>query len=139
MRFLPLLSLCLLIGLLAYGCSPSVTPADPDFTTDALEPFASLHLLPLEGAIERSSDKELSTFEGTLKAYGPTMTLEGTADNRELKVYFFQTQDRVTLTGTWGIYQLVEGMGELENSTLWLRFQTPGFNNNFTAVIKPKP
>lgn len=122
--------------LIFYGCSPSFTPADPDLTVDALQPFRSLHLLPLLGTFEKLSDQEFSNFEGTLNAFGATMTLEGIADRKVFKVFFFQFQDRVTIRGTWGTFQLVDGQGSLKNSELRLKFKDQGLEH-YNAILKP--
>ena len=122
--------------LIFYGCSPSFNPADPDLSTDALQPFKSLHQLPLLGTFERVSDQEFSNFEGTLNAFGATMTLEGIADRKVFKVFFFQFQDRVAINGTWGTFQLVDGHGSLENSELRLQFKDQGLEH-YKAILRP--
>lgn len=148
MRIYFLIALTLLSIILVFGCSPSKVIHDLNFASDVLEPYRSLHLIPLQGSIERNSDKATFDFEGCIFAYSPNMTLEGITQQitappqtqkaeQTFKIFFDQFQDKVSLHGTWGLTQLADGLGILKDSTLSLQFFSPGTNEHFTAILEP--
>lgn len=148
MPFKILTSLTALIIFLIYGCGPDKIIEDLNLASPALEPYRSLHLTPLQGLIERNSDKANFEFRGCIFAYGPEMTLEGVSKQitdpseaakaeQTFKIIIAQFQDMVSLKGSWGLDQLTDGMGLLEGETLSLQFFNPGTNEHFNATLTP--